>query len=130
EEIIAYRGHRRFVRSIAWSPDGRSIVSGGDFGDSSIHVWDVATGQVVSIHDGQYRNFAVSWSPDGSRIAAGNFDGTVQVWEASSGHNTLVCDRQAGPVYTIDWSPDGRSIVSGGQDALVTVWDATTGSTL
>ena len=69
----------------------------------------------------------VGWSSDGSRIAAGSFDRTVRVWEATSGHNILVYRGHSDSVSTIAWSPDGRYIASGSSDRTVRVWEATSG---
>ena len=38
--VFVYKGHVRFTRSIAWSPDNRFIASGGEYGDSTVQVWD------------------------------------------------------------------------------------------
>src|SRR5690242_10788056 len=56
--VTSYRGHIRFVRSVSWSPDGRYLASGGDLGDSTVQVWEAATGQRVQLHTKQYRIFA------------------------------------------------------------------------
>src|SRR5215469_8084744 len=61
--IVSYHGHTRFVRSVAWSPDGRYIASGGDYGDSTVQVWQAFTGKQIYIHDQQYRIFSVAWAP-------------------------------------------------------------------
>ena len=84
DNIVTYRGHTRFARSVAWSPDGRYIASGGDHGDSTVQVWEAATGKPMYTHDKQYRIFAVRWSPGRSpRIASASFDGTVHLWMRS-----------------------------------------------
>jgi WD40 repeat protein len=65
------------VKSLAWSPDGQHIVSGGD--DMQVHVWTPATGERI-ILDQDHRKWirAVAWSPDGNMIAATS-DSTVLV---------------------------------------------------
>src|SRR5690242_13804444 len=64
KNIVSYHGHARFVRSIAWSPDSSRIASGGDFGDSTVQIWNAYNGNCLYTHKQQYRIFGVSWSPD------------------------------------------------------------------
>ncbi len=70
------------------------------------------------------------WSPDGTRIASASYDGTVRVWDATTGDHLYVYRGHNGGVETIAWSPNGRYIASGGKDNTAQVWDATTGATL
>ena len=70
----------------------------------------------------------MAWSPDGSRIASASLDGTVQVWEATTGTILLTYRGHAGPVWAAAWSPDGASIASGIGKA-VEVWEVRTGQT-
>src|ERR1051326_1139570 len=83
--ITTYRGHKRFVRGLAWSPDGQYIASGGDFGDSTVQIWEARNSKLRSVHNDQYRIFALAWSPAGTRIVSASFDGSVAVREARSG---------------------------------------------
>jgi len=39
-------GHSKWVNSVAYSPDGKHIVSGS--GDTTVRIWDAATGEEVS----------------------------------------------------------------------------------
>jgi len=77
-------GHNRWVRCVAWSPDGMRIVSGGT--DGTVRLWDVekgaAVGEALVRHSGGV--LRVAWSPDGKRIASGGLDHTVRVWEVES----------------------------------------------
>ncbi len=70
---------------------------------------------------------AVAWSPDGTRIASASWDGTVQVWDATTGGNAYTYRGHSSAVNAVAWSPDGTRIASGGDDKTVQVWDATTG---
>jgi len=130
ELLITYRGHTRFVRTVAWSPDGRYLATGGDFGDSTVQVWEAATGRRITLYTEQYRIFAAPWSPQGEIIASASFDGTVHLWKALSGEKLLTYRGHHGPVYALVWSPDGQYLASAGQDATVQVWSAIDGTLL
>ena len=82
----------------------------------------------------------IAWSPDGKRIASASYDGSVQIWNTTTGQHLLTYNDNKAPVFSVAWSSDGKRIVSGtggaGHNAPVTtdnsvkVWDATTGQTL
>ena len=127
--LVTYRGHTRFVRSIAWSHDGKYIASGGDYGDNTVQVWEACSGNHIYTHSSQYRIFAVVWSPDGRYISSGSFDGTVQVWPWNGGGESYIYRGHTGPVYAVAWAPGGRYIASAGHDATVQVWHAEQGRT-
>src|SRR5258708_16070614 len=75
--------------------------------------------------------FSVAWSPDETRIASASNDGTVQVWDATSGTHVLTVSGTAtrgapAPWNAVAWSPDGKRIAIGG-NGPAQVLDATTG---
>src|SRR6266849_7384932 len=73
---------------------------------------------------------AVAWSPDGKRLASASADGTVQVWDASSGHSLVIYPGHTDVVNSVAWSPDGKRLASASADKTVRVWDASSGQTL
>ena len=73
---------------MAFSPDGRRIVSGSY--DKTVKVWDAATGQeTLTLKGHSMAVTSVAFSPDGRRIVSGSEDGTVKVWDAATGQETL-----------------------------------------
>src|SRR5262249_31492236 len=76
KELHTLRGHTGRVSSVAFAPDGASLVSGG--WDGSVKLWDAETGHQLDTLAGQGRGFwVVAFSPDGKTLAVGNEDGTV-----------------------------------------------------
>jgi WD40 repeat protein/serine/threonine protein kinase len=68
-----------------------------------------------------------SFSPDGRRIVSSSADGTVKIWEPTSGRLLKTLDGQNGPITSAAFSPDGKRIVAGSWGNVATVWDASSG---
>ena len=128
-----YRGHKDWVNSVAWSPNGKYIASGS--WDSTVKVWqggqpqsglqqNFPEGNVITYHGHSSYIFSIAWSPDGKRIASGSKDGTVQVWDATSGRHIFTYRGHTASVKAVVWSPDGSYIASAGDDHTVQVWTA------
>ncbi|EIN05918.1 tricorn protease domain 2-containing protein, partial [Punctularia strigosozonata HHB-11173 SS5] len=126
------RGHSELVVSVAFSRDGKRIVSASY--DHLIRVWDAATGEAVGKPlEGHTADVnSVMFSFDGRRILSCSDDETIRLWDAESG------EALGGPltghgrkVNSVAFSPDDNYIVSGGNDGTIrVVWDAGTGQTI
>ncbi len=142
KEVLEQPAHTDGVRSLAFTPDGRSIVSGGG---ETIRVWDARTGQqqqVMVAHRWQVNQVMVR--PDGRTVVSCGADGTVRVYDLSSGKELRRClvdkepDTLSGPGHQIFWlglAPDGRTAATfcspcNGQPSLVHVWDLESGKIL
>ena len=79
------QGHTSSVNSVAFSSDGRHIVSGSY--DHTIQVWDAQTGhQVCNPIQGHTDCVkSVAFSPDGRHVVSGSSDQTTQVWDVQTG---------------------------------------------
>jgi serine/threonine protein kinase len=118
---VIYRGHKREVTSVAWSPDGQKIVSGSR--DKTVKIWDVFTGNILRSYQGHTKDvYAVAWSPDGTRIASAGEDKTVRIWDVSTGNILCTYQGHTKDVYAVAWSPDGARIASASEDRTVHVW--------
>jgi WD40 repeat protein len=80
--LLASCKSRRPVNGIAFTPDGRTLLTAGE--DRLVRVWDAATGSAVTAFDwGAGRFYSVAVSPDGLTAAAGG-EGRVAVWDIDS----------------------------------------------
>ena len=117
-------GHRGWIGTVAFSPDSRKLVTGGE--ENTVKVWDVATGRELHTfrgHNGDVYAVAFSRHDDGRWVASGGEDSSVKIWDTRSeklahsfrGHTALVS--------CLTFGPDDRRLYSGSRDKTVRVWD-------
>ena len=78
------KGHTNVVLGLAFSPDGKTLISGG--GDSTAILWDVETKTLRHRLEGHRDEiYAVGFTPDGARAVTGSFDKTLRLWSVADG---------------------------------------------
>ena len=133
--LWAKAGHSASVNSVAYSPDGRLLVSGSS--DRTIKLWrqDGSFIRSLTINAGLFDVLSVAVSPDGTLIAAGvqqttggQFHSAAQIWRISDGQlvqnftGYSSGDSTTTGVTSVAFSPDGQYLATGSRDRSVKVW--------
>jgi WD40 repeat protein len=131
-EVRRLEGHTGPVRRVAFSADGRRLLSGSGYpyGDGTMRLWDVASGKELRRFQGDEMTWVlgVALAPDGRTALSGSADRFVRLWDAETGQMLRRFEHEA--VNGVAFAPDGRRFLSGGKDATVRLWDVESGREL
>ena len=124
--LSTLKGQAGEVESVAFSPDGARIVSGGQDG---VKIWDVTRGVEEDLLIGDRSTVgveAVASSADGSWIVGAGRSG-IAVWDARTGEESAAFAQNRYAANAVAFSPDGRRLASGGADGIK-LWEVATGA--
>jgi WD40 repeat protein/uncharacterized caspase-like protein len=119
-DLVVQTGHTDLVGPVAFSPDGKYIVSGS--WDGTVKLWETESGRELRSWGGfagvsanaatvDTRVISVAFSPDGRKIVAGSTDGSfVSIQITSNGFERL--SKCIGSISSVAFSPDGRLVAA------------------
>ncbi|OYD87527.1 hypothetical protein CDG77_28885 [Nostoc sp. 'Peltigera membranacea cyanobiont' 213] len=116
------------IRSVAISPDGQIIASGGtSVGDNGvsnppIKLWNTSTGEEIRILTGHTASVqAIAFSSTAKIIASGGEDNTIRIWNYQTGELIQTLEPQS-LVNSLVFSPHAKILVSGTDDSKIRIW--------
>ena len=92
------------------------------------YLWRLCNGQLIRTiraHTAQVES--VAFSPDGATLASAADDGTICLWDTTTGLRRFLLTEIYAVMNAVAFTPDGKTLVSGGWDNLVRLWDVDTG---
>lgn len=142
--LRSMEGHTGAVFTLAFSPDGKKILSGSGWpwGDRTLRLWDVDSGLEIrkflaatddpgpGTHGprevpGEVHSLA--FTPDGRQALSGGTGGIVQLWDVETGAEIRRLAGHTGTIYELAISPDGRRALTGSRDKTARLWDLASG---
>ena len=130
--IRSLKGFQGAVYAVAFSPDGKWIVTGGgDATGGDVRRWNVSEGTIDRAYPG-HRDavHAVAVSPDGASIAAGGYDYGIGIWNVADGVERHRITGSQGAIMGLGFRPDGKVLASVGYDRTAKLYDPATGTRL
>ncbi|KAG0702515.1 WD40-repeat-containing domain protein [Suillus ampliporus] len=121
--VTNFKGHTVWNFSLAWTPDGTRLLSGGDVKDPSIREWDTSTWKQVGDpwmgHAGYIYTIAIH--PAGTHVASASADNHVRLWRLSDRQSIAIFQHSG--VACVTFSMNGKHILSGGGDNMISEWE-------
>jgi Tol biopolymer transport system component len=126
KQLLRFEEGPEAVNSLAFAPDGRTLISANGDWPGTICLWDAATGKELFRFEEQHsRLFHVAFSPDGKTVAAAGIEPGLRLWETATGkerHRFPLLSRE---VHAVAFAPDGKRLAASCGDTTALVWDLT-----
>lgn len=128
-QLSLLEGHKGRVSSLAFTSDGRTLVSASI--DKTIRVWDSWVGlqkRTIDAHGAGVNSVAIGG--EDKVLVSGSFDKTAKSWDMESGQVIGTFPGSHTQILTVSISVDGRLLASGSEGGSIRLYDYPSGSEL
>ena len=127
DTVLYLKAHEGPVNSVAFSPDDKWLVSGGE--DGTVLVWNAQFPYVSNslaapiLYDRRYSVVGLAFSPDGKTLASSNWDGTIRLWNVERGSILQMIPINQGNQGMISFSSDGTKLAVAAEYPPHRIWN-------
>jgi WD40 repeat protein len=119
--VTKLKGHTKEVDCLAWTPDGKTLISGSE---DSMRTWKTTTWQQAAVLTPDFGVFAIAISSNGRILASASWLGyTVQLWNLENTQPIGSPLQHADLVHSVSFSADGKLLATTCSDKNAYTWD-------
>jgi len=120
--VAILKGHTNSVSCLAWTADGRTLISGSY--DYTIRTWNTSTWQQLAVLAGHSNAvYDIAISPNGRILASASWDKTARLWNLENGQPIGPPLQHPRDVYCVSFSTDGTLLGTSCDDINAYTWD-------
>ena len=113
------------INEVQLSPDATRLAVATSIG---IWLYDAHSGEELDLLNPMKEILSISFSPDSATLAGGSRNGTIHLWDSTTGKDLKTLMGHNGRIVSVAFSPDGTTLASGGWDGnIIRLWDTITG---
>ncbi len=119
-----WMGHTASVTALAFSPDGKMLVSGG--ADKKLVFWDLESGEAAFMGEGHFAAVTrLVFASDGRSVLSASADAKAKMWRVPGGKSSGSLVGHLNTVNAAIPGPVANTILTAGQDGSIRLWDMT-----
>lgn len=128
-EAALLSGHANEVHRVAYSSDGKRLLSVARADKPPVRLWDAESGRFERGLDGHSDEvISARFSGDGARVATASADATAIIWETATGVRQATLRGHTARIMNAVFNPAGTRVLTVSEDGTARLWNATDGT--